>query len=372
MALTESQQIYEALKSSSAPLITFKKNADGDAIAASLALSQLLKKFDKEHEIACSDFELPRNFSFLPDSEKIKNNLDNLRKFILNFDIGQAELDRLDYQFHDNNLEITLEPKSGQLAANNMKNFQANYRHDLIITLDTPDLESLHTLYHDNSDFFYHTPIMNIDHSTDNEHFGHYNIVRVTATSISEIIYDLIQEIDANLLDESIATCLLTGMIYKTKSFKSTRVTPKSLNIASHLIATGAARDNIIKNIYQTKSVNVLKLWGRVLQRLETDEDQKIAWVQIPQTDFLETATTMADLSEMADEMISNIPTIQLTSFFFESGAGTKCLIKSESGLNLLQQLQDYHPSGNKELVELSLHDSRPEDIIFHLKKLVK
>lgn len=372
MALTETQQIYEALKNSQSPIITFKPEHDGDTIAAGLAFNKILRKMDKQQEIVSDNFVVPEHLKFFPLVNEIKPNLNNLRRFIISLNTTNTNLQKIDYENQGNKFNIILEPGSGIFTPNDLSTLETKYRHDLIITLGTPDLDSLKNIYEKHTDFFFSTPILNIDHSTENENFGHYNLVKVTATSVSEIVYDLLEEIDLSLLDEEIATYLLAGMIIKTKSFKTPQVTPKSLRIASELMAGGANREMIIRNLYQTKSVGILKLWGKALQKLEADNQQKIAWSYLDKEDFIATVTTPSVIPNIIEEMISNIPSIVLSVIFYETADNLNCIIKAENNYNLLEILQDYRPTGSKSLVKITLQDSTPQDIIFHLKTLLK
>ena len=82
-----------------------------------------------------------------------------------------------------------------------------------------------------------------------------------------KILFNLITDYSRDLVDEDIATCLLAGLIAKTKSFKTQNITPQSLAISSQLLAMGAKREEIVNKLYRSRSLNVLKLWGRVLAR---------------------------------------------------------------------------------------------------------
>ncbi|HCC22757.1 TPA: hypothetical protein DF272_01100 [Candidatus Falkowbacteria bacterium] len=368
MALNETQQLYEALKQSENALIVFRQEPSGDTLAAGLALSLFFEKLSKEHEIVCQDFEWPATYDFLPHSKNIEKELKKLRKFIISLDITETPIDNVRHEVVDNKLQIFIEPRTGIIDQKKIHTLSTDYRHDLIITLNTPELESLQDVYEKNTDFFYHTPIINIDHLPENEHYGHYNIVQVTATSVSEVVYNIIEKIDSSLIDEKIATCILTGMIEKTRSFKTASVTPRSLQIASELVARGAKRETIVKQLYQTKSVETLRLWGRVLQNLTANDRQDIVWSQITQTDFQETKTTADNLTDVVDELILNIPTVKLTVLFYHTAEGTKALVKTENGLNLIETLAEYQPLGSKNIVLITLKESQPEDIIFHLE----
>ncbi len=371
MALSDSQQIYEALKNSQSALITFKKEHDGDAVSAGLALSLLLKKLDKSHDLVCHDFVMPKQFNFLPGADQVKPHIPNLRKFIISLNTGKVQAPKVDFNQLENELQIIIEPEKGTFLPHDISMSNTKYRHDLIITLSTPDLDALHTVYDDHTDFFFNTPILNIDHSPENENYGHYNLVNVTATSVSELVYDLIEKIDLSLIDEKIATCLLTGMIVKTKSFKTQRVTPKSLSIASQLMAIGADRELIIRNLYQTRSVNTLKLWGRTLQKIQTNPANQLAWSFITLNDFQDTQTQPDDITDIIDEMITNIPSIELTCLFYEKSDGQHCLIKSEGKHNLPDLLTEYKPVGKHDQVHIHLKESAPNDLLQHLGQIL-
>jgi len=125
-----------------------------------------------------------------------------------------------------------------------------DFPYDLIFVLDTEDLESLGELYNRNADFFYHTPLINIDHHPHNMRFGQVNFIEVTATSTAEMLYHFFKSWSPENFDGDVATCLLSGMIGKTNCFKSPSITPKALIAASELIGLGARREQVITCLY--------------------------------------------------------------------------------------------------------------------------
>lgn len=371
MSLDQSQQFYEILDRSQNPLIIFGKDHNGDTIGSSLALSKLIKKFGKDNNIIAPNFYLPKTYEFLPDNHLIKNELNNHRKFTISLNLLGQTNPQVEHQITDDQLHLHIIPEKGSLTTDHIYSSKTTYKHDLIITLNTPDLESLAEIFFDNPDFFYEIPIINIDHQPENENYGQLNIINLKATSISEIIYSLIEKIDLNLIDGHIATSLLTGMIEKTKSFKISSITPQTLNIASQLIALGAERDHIIKNLYQTKTVNTLKLWGRALQKLNGDQENKIVWLHIQNQDFLETSTNPENLFGLIDELIVNIPTVELITLFFTENDQTYCLIKSEKQHNLKYHFAEYNPVGeNKSTIKFP-YQGTPQKIIEKANELI-
>ena len=340
-------------------MIIFKEDHNGDVIASSLALAELLKKIGRQAEIVCPNFEVPNTYQFLTGTEKIRPIAEDMRKMMISLKLDEGHKPEVAHHIDSQHLHIHIDGGNTKLTKDNIVINENVFRHDLILVLNTPDLESLGDLYHLNTDFFYSVPLINIDHSPENEHYGHINYINITATSIAEILYDFIEQIDANLLTEEIATYLLTGMVEKTKSFKLPTVTPKSLNIASQLVAAGAERESIIQNLYQRQTVNALKLWGKILLSLQTDNLQKIAWAEITQADFEGSKAIESDLPGVIEELIVSIPSVELSAIFYQTNEIKKCLIKSEKDLNLRQVFQDYHPTGNKTFITIDAPETK-------------
>ena len=306
MELSSFQQIYELIEKSKKIIITLPKNPSTDSIASGLGLFLFLEKIKKKVKVVCNEFELPPHHQFLPKSKEILSDLTALRKFIISLDVTKTKVRELSYDIADDKLNIFITPKSGFFDPRDISTSVSKFEYDLIFVLDSPDLESLGKLYDDNTEFFYHTPIVNIDHKPTNENFGQINLIDLVATSTSEIIFELVKEYKENIMDEYIATSMLAGIISKTKSFQSASVTPKSLAVASHLIEQGARRDEIIKNLYRTKSISSLKLWGRALARLRTDFDGRVVWTLLNREDFNRSEASWKDLEGVVDELIIN------------------------------------------------------------------
>lgn len=355
MGLSINQQIFELIKNSQKILITFKKNYSGDALSSALAIFLLLQKMNKQADIVCPDFVIAQNYAFLPEINKTKSDLSGLKKFIISLDMAENKIKDFSYDVKENKLNIYLTPEK-LLDEKNIAFKSGKYKYDLIITLDTDSLESLGEIYEKHSDFFYSTPIINIDHNPENEQYGQINLIELTKTSAAEIIFDLIENYDTNLLDAEIATCLLTGMISKTKSFRSDSVTPRALNIASQLILNGAERDIIIQNLYRTKSINTLKLWGKVLARLKNDSQYKLAWSYLQQKDFIELNMQNPNLSEVIDELITTAPEAEIMILFYENQNQTiSGLVHTSKNYDALHLTKSFMPAGNKHLADFKL-----------------
>ena len=359
--LTQEQQIFEQINKASNILITFKKTWNGDAVASALALFLFLKKMDKNVEVAAEKFSLDKLYSFLPGYTDIKHELVNLRKFIISLDITNTKVSQIKYKQEENKLNFIISPQDGFFTAADISSSASGFNYDLIIAVGTPDLESLGRIYDNDTEFFYQTPVINIDHKSTNEGFGQINFIELTAVATSEIVFSLFVGFGRDLIDEDIATCLLTGMIAETKSFKTNNITPQALLTASQLMSLGARREEIVNYLYRSKSINVLKLWGRILARLSSSLDNKLVWSTLSLADFLKTNSTDKDLTDVVDELIVSIPQAKVIAIIYENkvigqesksepARETNLLLYTMKNIDSLELIKEFNPTGTKSL----------------------
>ncbi len=317
MELTPKQQAIELIKKSNKILVITHSNPDGDAIGSALALYLTLKKLDKEITVVSSD-KVPEILRFLPQTESITRDFVGTRNFIISLDTSQTEVDKLSYNTEDNKLNIIITPKKGEFSSNNISFSKGMHKFDLIFVLDCTDLERLGVVYDQNTEMFFGTPIINIDHHGGNDYFGEVDLVDLTATSTSEILLSLIESLDIQLIDEDISTSLLTGIITDTGSFQNTNTTPKSLTIAAQLVASGGRQQEIIKNIYKTKPLSTLKLWGRVLYSIKSEPNLHLVWSKATLSDIKECKASSEEISGVIDELLTSAPNADIVLLFSE------------------------------------------------------
>lgn len=205
----------------------------------------------------------------MPNIDKIVSDINNFKNFVISVNVGDIKINEISYDIKEDELNFIINSSGGVFEDKDIRLKTGDFKYDLIFSIGAHDLENLGALYDADPEFFYKVPVINVDYSPKNEQFGQINFIDLTSTSNSEIMFDLMQSIDIKLLDEDIATCLLTGIIDKTKSFKSKNVTPKVLHIASQLMNENARKEEIVSNLFRTKTVTGLKLWGKALARLK-------------------------------------------------------------------------------------------------------
>lgn len=361
MALPAEKQMLDALKRSDHALLTCRRDWSVDALASALALSRIIERGGKRADIVVDGFEPSKTVKFLPNIAAVKPAFQQLQKFIINLNVSRSQIEEMSYDIQDDKLRIFVTPKVGQFDSKDVTTAASDFKYDLIVTLDSPDYASLGGIFSANTDFFYHRPTVNIDSDPGNEQYGNINAVDITATSTAEVIYSVFKNSGRHFLDEEVATCLLTGMISKTRSFKTATVTPKTLDAASQLIAAGARRDEIIQNLYRTRTLTTLKLWGRALARLKYDPVAKFAWTLLVRQDFVHAGAHEESLPDVIDELIVNSPEAEIIGILYEQDAapdknrpgGICALISSERHADSQNLVASLRPEGSRRLARI-------------------
>jgi bifunctional oligoribonuclease and PAP phosphatase NrnA len=207
-------------------------------------------------------------------------------------------------------------------------------------------------VYEENTDLFYEVPIINIDHHAGNTNFGAANIVDLTASSTAEILVSCLETLgrdrESSLITPEVATCLLTGITTDTGSFQNGNTTPKALTVAAQLIAAGADQQLIIKNIFKSKSLSTLRLWGRALSYLKEDTSYHFAWSTLSRADFVAAQAKQEEASGVIDELLKSAVGMRFVILFSERNNGVHASLRSiDSDLNVAEIAQSMGGGGH-------------------------
>ncbi len=377
MALNEQQQAKDVLNRAQRVLVTFAAQRQGDAVASALALQHALEKLGKRVDVVSAGFILPGSLKFLPGAKRITGLVGSLRKFIISVNLEHSELQDLSYGVENNKLNVYLTPKQGSFGAADVTTRSSDFTYDLIVVVDSPDLASLGELFQNNTEFFYQTTIVNIDHAPTNEQFGQVNIVNLNVPSTADLVFDLLEDLDPHIMNEDIATCLLTGLTAATRSFKSNQVTPDTLSRAAKLVSLGARREEVVTHLYRTKQLPTLKLWGRALARLKSDSQRKLVWSLLQPDDFVKSGAGEEELSGVIDELIVNAPEAGTIVLLYEPSAGsTNIFLQAGPGQHALDLLKPFGPTGDRHRAQAKLQGKSVLEtekiIVERLKELIR
>lgn len=307
MSLEPIQQLDTLLGKSKNVLLILPPNPSGDLVGAGWAFYFFLKKKGIDSTIAFNDeFKEAEKFSFLKRPENISSNILGSRDFVLQFNTQFNKIIDVRTEFQEGEVKIFITPEKGSIDPRDFSFVPAQFKFDLVVVLGASDKESLGEIYEENPDIFFEIPVVNIDCHINNENFGQINFVNVTASSVSEILSEIFEKIDPDAIDETLANCLLTGIISSTESFQRKNTTPKCLQIASRLMDKGADQQKIVRWLYKTQPFNLLKLWGRVMARLNWNEKKKLVWSLVSLEDFVQSRSKPSDIPFILDKIKDN------------------------------------------------------------------
>lgn len=307
MGINFTEQLKRILSESKNVLILLPQNPDGDAIGSGWSFYFFLKEKGIDVTLAVDD---PQNnkskFSFLPRPEKLEANVLCSREFILSFNTAFNKITNVRTEKLENETRIYITPEHGSIDPRDFSFIPAKFKYDLAICLSAPDKESFGKIFEENPDIFYEIPIVNIDNHNNNDNFGQINIVDITASSTSEMLFSILEEVGGRPINKDIAKCLLTGVISATNSFQNNKTTPKSLQLSSQLMQMGADQQEIIRHLYKTHPFSVLKLWGIVMSKLKWNEELKLVWSLISVEDFVQSRSEPKDIPFILDRIQSS------------------------------------------------------------------
>lgn len=326
MELSVEQQIFEQIKKGNKILILLPQNLSPDSLSSGLALRLFLDKLKKDVSVTSSG-QPPQILGFLPGAGLLQSDIPVNKSLVVSVDTSVKKLEELSYQTAAEKVNIYLKSKEAEFTPQDISFTQEKFPVDLIIALGAKSLEDFGRLYENHADLFFETPKINIDNDPANEYFGAINLVDVTSTSVAEILAGLLQKYEEQLVDEDIATCLLAGIIERTASFQHIKTTPRAFLHASELISLGGRQQEIIKNVFKTKSLPLLKLWGRALARMKIDEQKKAVYSSLSFADFERAEAGVDELPLALKEFMDNLSGYNILALLAEPQKGQLRLI---------------------------------------------
>lgn len=305
-------------------LVVCHANVDPDALSGALSCYTVFKALGKDVTVVCPDSP-PESLEFLPGFDRVEGQIAEAQQFVITVNLEQGmEVDKLRYTVEDHKVNIIVIPKNGRIRPQQISLAEGGQRYDLIVAVDTADLPLLGSLYLNHVDLFSEIPVLNIDHHISNTRFGQLQLIDTTCASATEVLTHWFLQVPEwrQKMTPDLATLLLTGLITDTRSFQNPNTTPRSLEVAAQLLDFGARQQEIVKNIYKTKPLTTLKIWGRALNRIQVDDRARIVWSTVSREDLAEMGARSSEVSGILDELLSTIPDADAHVIFVETEEG--------------------------------------------------
>ena len=131
--------------------------------------------------------------------------------------------------------------------------------------------------------------------------------------------------------DGALAAALMAGIVMDTATFAHPNATPRTLVVSAALVDAGAPLSDISRRLYRTKPERQLRLFGRVLDRLETSDDGRIVWSTLLDSDLEATGSLPSD-SEGIIDLLAQAEAAEVAILFKEAAGGTRLSVRTKAG----------------------------------------
>ncbi len=243
------QELADRLKSANNILVTVSRNPSVDQLAACLGLTILLNKMNK-HSVAVFSGQVPSTIEFLKPAETIEKTTDSLRDFIIALDKDKA--DKLRYKVEDNVVRIFITPYKTSISEKDLEFSQGDFNVDVVVGLGVKQQEDLDQAITAHGRILHDATVASINLSQDASGLGTINWQDPKASSLSELVTDLAQLLGDKLLDNQIATALLTGIVAETNRFSNDKTSSQTMEASSVLMAAGANQQLVANKLEQS------------------------------------------------------------------------------------------------------------------------
>lgn len=271
-----------------------------DSFPAVLGLFYSLKKLGKNVNLFAENY--PERYSFLVRKEKFYPPRAN---FLISIKEAEAKLSHLFYEKTDQGLNLFLKTKGGELKKEDFS-FRSLDFGDFLITVGIENLKKV-------EQFFKTKPklIINIDNGPENENYGQINLVELGSTTLSEIVCDSLSLFSEELFDREVANALLSGIIQESLNFQNHKLKPQTFQKISFLIEKGADFKETISHLYGVATESSLKIFGKVLSKINFFPEQNLSWILLSKEDFSQTESTPSNLRFTLEKLSSGLFPVQ-------------------------------------------------------------
>ncbi len=279
-------------------LIIQADNPDGDSVASSLALEQILHDLGKEPTMYCA-VDIPKHLRHLPGWDRTLNEVPHNFEASIIVDCSSRGL----LEIADNN---------GQLAWILAKP---------IIIFDHHDVEA-----------------------TINATINH-NDLKAVATG--EVIYNLVKELDWPL-DDIAKNMIAVSILSDSLGLMTDATTPRSIRIIADLVESGVNLPELEEARRQTmrKSVELVRYKGELLQRLEYFNENAIAIITIPWSEIEKYSSQYNPSILVLDDMRLTEGTKIAIAFKTYKDNRTTAKIRSNFGYPIAKDLAEHFGGG--------------------------
>lgn len=236
MDTQQKQQLAERLSQANNILVTVSANPSVDQLAACIGLTLAMNKLGK-HAAAVFSGQVPSTIEFLQPEKTLEKNTDSLRDFIIALDKSKA--DKLRYKVEDKVVKIFITPYKTSISEKDFEFSQGDFNVDVVVALGVHSQADIDQAITAHGRILHDATVATINTKPGGQ-LGAINWLNPTASSLSELVVQLLDVLNKKVIDGQMATALLTGIVSETVRFSNAKTSPQTMTISAELLGAGA------------------------------------------------------------------------------------------------------------------------------------
>lgn len=248
------KQIIDKIKDSNNVLVALNNNPTVDELSAALGLTLAINKIDK-HATAVFSGDIPAAIEFLEPEKTFENTVLSLQDFIIALDKEKA--DHLRYKVEGDMVKIFITPYRTTIDEHDLEFSQGDYNVDFVLAIGVQDKDSLDKALESHGQILDDATVASVGLEQPSS-LGSINWNDKNASSYCEIVAGLVKDLKADngVLDEQIATALLTGIVAATDRFSNAKTSSRVMTTAADLMSAGANQQLIAVQLQKADEIS--------------------------------------------------------------------------------------------------------------------
>jgi len=191
-------------------------------------------------------------------------------------------------------------------------------------------------------------PFVMIDHHQSPDKYAAFTYSDVAFGSTCEMVYHFISLLGKKSeIDKTIGTCIYTGILTDSGSFRFPKTTGTTHRIVAELIDLGVENTQIPNLLFDNSTIGSLQLLGRALENMHFLKANKTAYTTLSQAELDQFDYTKGDTEGIVNYGLS-IKGIDFSAIFIENKAENfiKISFRSQGDFDVNQFARDYFNGG--------------------------
>jgi bifunctional oligoribonuclease and PAP phosphatase NrnA len=276
--------VVERLRRARRVLAVSHENPDADTLGATLGIVRIVESLGGTADPVCTD-PIPPLYDFMADIERFRTDPDPAAEY------------------------------------------------DLLVVSDCGSIDRIGEVRDRHRELFERLPRVVIDHHASNASAGEADWIEPASAATCEMVALLAARLGLSLdaAGGSLAAALMAGIVMDTATFAHPNATPRTLAVSAALVEAGAPLSDISRRLYRSKPAAQLRLFGRVLDRLDGTDGGRVIHSTLLDADLAATGT-LPPQSEGIIDLLAQADEAEVAILFKEAGEGTRISVRTKPG----------------------------------------